>query len=79
LLLRSLRGELWRRLPAADDVLEIGAGTGVNLRHYPPRVVMTAIDVSGKMLERARRRAEREGLPLTCDSGRPGSGVPDGR
>lgn len=64
LLLHSLRGDLWRRLPAADDVLEVGVGTGVNLGHYPPRAVMTAIDVSEKMLERARRRAEREGIAV---------------
>ncbi len=64
LLLRGLRGELWRRLPVADDVLEVGVGTGVNLGHYPPRAVMTAIDVSEKMLERAWRRAERDGVSV---------------
>lgn len=64
LMLRGLRGELWRRLPVADDVLEVGVGTGVNLGHYPPRSLMTAIDVSEKMLERARHRAEREGIAV---------------
>ena len=36
-VLRSIRG----------DVLEVGFGTGLNLRHYPPGVTrLTAIDVA---------------------------------
>jgi ubiquinone/menaquinone biosynthesis C-methylase UbiE len=38
-------------------VLEIAAGTGRNLRHYPPRVRLTAIELSPEMLELARREA----------------------
>ncbi|MBI2710686.1 MAG: class I SAM-dependent methyltransferase [Actinobacteria bacterium] len=43
--------------PLAGDVLEIGAGTGLNLRHYPAtvrRLVVT--DPEPAMLERLRRR-----------------------
>jgi ubiquinone/menaquinone biosynthesis C-methylase UbiE len=40
-------------------VLEVGIGTGRNLPHYSGDVVLTGIDVSGRMLDRARRRAAR--------------------
>lgn len=44
---------------AGDAILELGIGTGKNLRFYPYGKKVTAIDLSEKMLERARRRAER--------------------
>ncbi len=47
---------------ARGEVLEVGIGTGRNLEHYPPGVNLTGIDVSGRMLERAGRRAARLGL-----------------
>ncbi len=43
---------------AHGSVLEVGVGTGKNLRHYAPEVRVTGIDVSTQMLARARRRAE---------------------
>jgi ubiquinone/menaquinone biosynthesis C-methylase UbiE len=39
-------------------VLEVGVGTGMNLEHYPAEVRVTGIDVSPRMLDRARPRAE---------------------
>jgi ubiquinone/menaquinone biosynthesis C-methylase UbiE len=42
---------------ARGDVLEIGVGTGANLEHYPEDVALTGIDISEKMLDRARERA----------------------
>jgi len=42
---------------ARGSVLEVGIGTGRNLPQYPVDVALTGIDVSGRMLERARRRA----------------------
>lgn len=42
---------------ARGRVLEIGVGTGRNLEFYPPAAELTAIDISGRMLERAGRRA----------------------
>lgn len=50
------RQELWTAVPAGR-VLEVGVGTGKNLPFYPPDAQMTAIDLSDRMLARARRRA----------------------
>ncbi len=41
----------------AGRVLELGVGTGTNLPLYDRNVVVTAIDPSARMLERARARA----------------------
>jgi ubiquinone/menaquinone biosynthesis C-methylase UbiE len=38
-------------------VLEIGVGTGKNLQYYPKAADITAIDISPKMIERARKRS----------------------
>jgi ubiquinone/menaquinone biosynthesis C-methylase UbiE len=46
---------------ARGATLEVGIGTGRNLEHYAPGVTLTGIDVSGRMLERARERALRLG------------------
>lgn len=54
-----LRRELWSRVPNDARILEVGVGTGVNIAHYPPDSSMTAIDISERMLERAKARAER--------------------
>ena len=65
---------------ARGDVLEIGVGTGANLEHYPGDVSLTGIDISEKMLDRARGRAaslgrearlelaDAESLPYADDS-----------
>jgi ubiquinone/menaquinone biosynthesis C-methylase UbiE len=39
--------------------LEVGVGTGKNLPYYPEDVEITAIDLSPRMLSRARRKAEQ--------------------
>ncbi len=46
-------------------VLELGAGTGLSLRHYPAGVHLTGIDLSESMLARARQRALPMGLDAT--------------
>ncbi len=45
-------------------VLEAGIGTGINVNCYPKDVELTAIDVSPRMMERARERARRMGLEV---------------
>jgi ubiquinone/menaquinone biosynthesis C-methylase UbiE len=50
-------GREWVCSQAQGDVLEIAAGTGRNLRHYPPGVQLTAVELSPEMLELARQEA----------------------
>ena len=59
LVFGRLRRALWTAAPATGQILEVGVGTGVNMRHYPPGAHMTAIDISDRMLAKARARAER--------------------
>ncbi len=44
------------------SVLEVGVGTGINLRHYPRSCKVTGIDLSSSMLEKARERIAKNGL-----------------
>ena len=60
LIFGRLRKALWAQAPATGRILEVGAGTGVNMRHYPPGARMTAIDISDRMVTKARARAERK-------------------
>jgi ubiquinone/menaquinone biosynthesis C-methylase UbiE len=63
-----LRFALWRaRLRdriVGNRALEVGVGTGKNFPYYPRDVKVTAIDLSPRMLERARRRASVLGLEV---------------
>ena len=52
----SWRARLRDRI-LGDRALEVGVGTGKNLPYYPHDVKVTAVDLSPRMLERARRRA----------------------
>lgn len=49
--------EVWAISPVR--LLEIGVGTGLALRHYPPATEIYGIDVSPNMLQRARANAQR--------------------
>ena len=40
-------------------VLEVGIGTGLTLRHYPKSCHIVGIDISAKMIDRARERVAR--------------------
>ena len=64
LLFGRLRQELWTRVPEDARVLEVGVGTGINMSLYPRDARVSAIDVSERMLRRARKRAERLGVPV---------------
>jgi ubiquinone/menaquinone biosynthesis C-methylase UbiE len=48
---------------ATGTVIEVGVGTGKNLPHYPAAAQVTGVDVSTRMLERARRRARSLPVP----------------
>jgi ubiquinone/menaquinone biosynthesis C-methylase UbiE len=54
-------GREWVSSRTKGDVLEIAAGTGRNLEHYPPDVRLTSIDLSASMLDVARQRADQLG------------------
>ncbi|MCI0885636.1 MAG: methyltransferase domain-containing protein [Chloroflexi bacterium] len=55
---KRLRRRLWSDVRGAL-VLEIGVGTGKNVRHYPEGTRALAVDISPRMLRRAARRARR--------------------
>jgi ubiquinone/menaquinone biosynthesis C-methylase UbiE len=54
-------GREWVCSQAQGEVLEIGVGTGRNLRHYRDDVRLTGIELSPAMLEIARARARELG------------------
>ncbi len=62
LVLRRLRRRLFPRLQG--DVLELGAGTGVNLPLYGPEARVVACDVSRQVLGWAARRCTRARVML---------------
>ena len=55
--LKKWRKEITDEL--AGCVLEVGVGTGKNMIYYPENINITAIDFSGKMLEKAKVRANK--------------------
>jgi phosphatidylethanolamine/phosphatidyl-N-methylethanolamine N-methyltransferase len=57
------REELWGRV-GGTNILEVGVGTGKNLPYYPSGRDITALDISPKMLERARQRARDMGVDV---------------
>ena len=57
------RGRLGERING-KCVLEVGVGTGKNIHYYPQDAKVTAIDISPRMLIRARRKAEASTLKV---------------
>jgi ubiquinone/menaquinone biosynthesis C-methylase UbiE len=49
-----LTAALWKE--AKGKILEVGVGTGKNIRYYPEDADITAIDFSERMLEKARKK-----------------------
>jgi phosphatidylethanolamine/phosphatidyl-N-methylethanolamine N-methyltransferase len=45
-----------------SKVLEVGVGTGINAALYPRDCTVTGIDLSSRMLEKARTRLDRKGI-----------------
>lgn len=64
LIFRRLRSRLLRS--AAGPVLEVAAGTGSNLAHYPAGLDVITMDLSSGMLSRARQRGARK--PVVMDA-----------
>jgi ubiquinone/menaquinone biosynthesis C-methylase UbiE len=64
--LEHLRFASWRPMIRdrikGSKALEVGVGTGKNLDYYPDDIEITAVDLSPKMLARARRRVGLLGL-----------------
>ncbi len=63
--LKSFRRTLWAY--AAGRVLEAGAGTGLNIAFYPRGTRVTATDLSGAMMQRARDRAREMKADVTFE------------
>ena len=61
------RRRLWGLVPPGSRVLEVGVGTGKNMRWYPPDASVTAFDFSPKMLARAVRRARERQVPVALN------------
>ena len=63
-----LRFAKWRALAwskvEGTHILEVGAGTGKSFSHYPEGVEVTAIDLSDKMLARAREKAAKRNVKV---------------
>ncbi len=57
------RDLLWSKVEGTR-ILEVGVGTGKNLQYYPAGAEMIAIDLSEKMLERAKRKASQQKLEV---------------
>ena len=58
---RRWRERLWSQVDG-NRVLEVGVGTGKNVPYYPSGVQVTAVDLSDRMMERARRRVQELGI-----------------
>jgi ubiquinone/menaquinone biosynthesis C-methylase UbiE len=48
-------------------VLEVGIGTGHNLRYHPQKGDFTGIDISEKMLKKAEKKAQRNSKPVKLE------------
>jgi len=66
--MEKFRFALWRKRLSksisGDVILEVGVGTGKNFPNYPPAAEITAIDLSPRMLARARIRAGKLGTKV---------------
>jgi len=52
---------LWNKVEGSE-ILEVGVGTGKNFPYYPTHTQITAIDFSEKMLSRAQKKVEKQGI-----------------
>jgi phosphatidylethanolamine/phosphatidyl-N-methylethanolamine N-methyltransferase len=61
--LRRWRALSWSKVEGSR-ILEVGVGTGPSFPFYPPDAAVTAIDLSSKMLDLARRKVGRHGVAV---------------
>ena len=59
---RGWRRDLWARV-GAGRLLEMGVGTGKNIRYYPAERDVVAMDISERMLARAQHICARVDAP----------------
>jgi phosphatidylethanolamine/phosphatidyl-N-methylethanolamine N-methyltransferase len=57
------RDLLWSKIEGTR-ILEVGVGTGKNFPYYPADADITAVDFSEKMLERAKRKANKQKIKV---------------
>jgi ubiquinone/menaquinone biosynthesis C-methylase UbiE len=55
--------------PAEGRVLEVGVGSGLNLRHYQKAQEVIGIDPDPILLRRARKRARQVAFPVRLEQG----------
>ncbi|AMQ19352.1 class I SAM-dependent methyltransferase [Thermococcus peptonophilus] len=60
--IRDARKEIIKK--ARGKVIELGVGTGLNLPLYPEGVEIVGIDISEKMLEKARKKSSKAKVSL---------------
>jgi ubiquinone/menaquinone biosynthesis C-methylase UbiE len=65
LLFRRLRSQLLKS--TSGRVLEVAAGTGSNLAHYPPGLDIIVVDLSPRMLLKARQRGARKAAVMDAE------------
>ena len=63
--LAPVKAELFADLPST--VVEIGAGTGANLRYLRPGTTVIAVEPSAAMRAPLEQRAERQGIDLRIE------------
>ncbi|QDP94551.1 class I SAM-dependent methyltransferase [Microlunatus elymi] len=66
-ILRDTRG--WVCQQATGNTLEVAIGTGLNLPWYPKSIKLTGLDLSPRMLQLAKRRADELDLAVELKEG----------
>ena len=61
---RKWRELLWSKVEGTR-ILEVGVGTGNNFAYYPADAEVTAIDFSGKMVERAEAKTKKQNVKVS--------------